>query len=1543
MSETTTTTTTTVSPDATTPSTPSSSFAYIKKAKLMLCDNNIATRCNALKGMYILCDERDIISYMFKHRYDILIVRELEGTASSSEEKLLALHLIEKIIDVAPELVSKDIANSLAAVGSYKKDECRIQALATLRKLTLKNPDVVSKTFGFITLSNAVLDKECKNLKASIILTMLQLADSPKIRNVFPYRNIIMHMYAPLLQIDAPNAEETLKNWENAAHNVEIMLRTYSGIYLLTSNVTNGLSAIVNLLCQPVDVKLKHIILKLLSRVISFHTTKIKSSYKNGKKDNYNGSNELRNNKSSSSFFLDDSDDDDFSMPSNLDNVDKQMKKNKNNAGDDEMNEILQQYWTRDVNDLRGKNMLDTYHGVLLLAFFHVGLVPVLLDVASSFDNEDVSILANSVLATYINCSEQILSRNQNKQIISMTSMIQRMQQMNSNNNNNNNMISNIDSMNIQNMRSMSLLKSLSYKTGLGIYRSQIINTHYMMNMNTFFNLANNIRISNRSVDPAFKLIGETQRQDCLCVQTTNGVLTPGDHKQIGYYIKQKKNMAKSYSTVEDQLKKSRVIQTKEVFDWSWLDVAGLFDGSLQNQKHLKTTMRSHGKFIKRVAGFYRVTGDSKAYFARLNWAQEHMPYVSILTKLMGLLMESDHGIEFIEDDRRGKILMQIVAELTALTENKPLASRESNASNSSRGGSSRVIARHSEKLPEFFFSRYNINKTMVREYFTLIGFLSSTMKGEQKLTETGLFKIGTILAMNSKFDYISRLLISNIDITRVGTPAQNAYVDNILGNALMKPSVVSTDLMVHTLYVIGWSLLSRAANSSIWGMEKLHQMLESPFTECVKVSLDILNRVLKISADDSNLKMFIELLENNKHVQNDKEKAKKYFELFSENNLLCKILSLESGFKYAKSVGWLDFILLKYKEIPAIHNDSFVFDREIDMFNSFMPDDVLNAAQPPDIESLLEETAKENSSDSFGSRLSFDKKNKERPTPFEFTGPWTQKDGDRGYASKTLNWFTRLPWHINTVVTDKHGQVNIDSDSTYNCKNGYLSSLSHDNGNFLVIESIFLDEYGNRTSIEVKESKSISVNLRIGLYEIDNDGFLHLNSNASRNIHSISAGNGNNSSGGGNNNDSPNGNSNNNNTTGMVRNTRSSFTSIEDMPMIAQIKESRRNLMGGRPSSPSTAKNRLRSQSSSLDDDSFGEDDEGYVETMETLSLSTLEKHLEQLKLSEDILAEYESCRNIQIDHNHGQWYLSYVAEDRMWHLTGISFYVSLKPGLDLHVAFPTHIIEGLCRTGKGLEFLFDNIIDFETLCKNAFDQNVNLKNQRFALWTIGYMGCSDDGLEHLTNFNRRNAIKELLALATTSKYISVRSTCLYVIGLMSSFKGARTALRLNGWDMADQEYTSSCLPTNSKAYFNLNFSNSGEKNKTVNSDVTMEAEEEEKKLIEKKALLSSSPNFNLLYTSLIELTNPLSSKAALKKVKELRTKHPNLFSSPDMFLASYEILSTYRFQLHVRRYIHDIFKIGLENFSKLEKNGGIADGVKIEKIEEVEEDGGV
>ena len=120
------------------------------------------------------------------------------------------------------------------------------------------------------------------------------------------------------------------------------------------------------------------------------------------------------------------------------------------------------------------------------------------------------------------------------------------------------------------------------------------------------------------------------------------------------------------------------------------------------------------------------------------------------------------------------------------------------------------------------------------------------------------------------------------------------------------------------------------------------------------------------------------------------------------------------------------------------------------------------------------------------------------------------------------------------------------------------------------------------------------------------------------------------------------------------------------------------------------------------------------------------------------------------------------------------MSFYVSLKPGLDLHVGFPNHLIEGLCKTEGGIELLMKEVISCEKLCKNAFDETDDLKRQRFALWTIGYMASSESGFA-IINSMECDALGEVIRLATTSRYMSVRGTCLYILGLMSSFKKTR------------------------------------------------------------------------------------------------------------------------------------------------------------------------
>ena len=817
----------------------------------------------------------------------------------------------------------------------------------------------------------------------------------------------------------------------------------------------------------------------------------------------------------------------------------------------------------------------------------------------------------------------------------------------------------------------------------------------------------------------------------------------------------------------------------------------------------------------------------------------------------------------------------------------------------------------------------------MVREYFTLIGYLSSTMKGEQKLNDAGFFQVATKLAFNSDFDYISRLLISNVDISRRGTPAQNAYFDNIVAETLNKDTTVSISLLVHTLNAIGWSLLSGTANSTSWGLEKLYQALNSCFSDCVDVSIDVLNHILGGKSSLTSIRLLIELLKSDTELQPLNEKCMKYFEALScRGHILKYIISLDAGLAYAESIGWINMILEKYKgnnqqsgstenedgSILSVIDDAFISKCEASVLRSLMPDEFLKFPEPDASVSHDENPTTE----SYYTIPSLDEKTSVTPVPYEFIGPWIQRDGDRAYASKTVDWFSRFPWHLNTVTHDNFGKANITSVCTYRCRYGHLSSLSDDNTNHIVLESVFLNEYGQQTTIEIKENNAVSVKLQIGDYEIDTYGFLKLNASALRKVRAISI-------------DSDNGGAQSSsntlqshgsqslNTPVSFRNARSSFNSVEDIPSIAQIKESRRHLVGGRPASPSSNMNSLN-----LDDDSFG-DDEEYVPDVITFSKATLEQYLQTLQISEDKLESDAACRSLHLNHARGQWYLTYDLERKIWHITGISFYLRLKPGLDLHVPFPNHILQGLCKTENGLKVMLRDVVDYDTLCRDAFKSVCGPRKQRLALWILGYILSSENGLNYVFAQENPNAIEELVKLSETSPYMSLRSTCLNVLGLVASSSPVVRGILLDyGWDSANHVDSTCILPINIEKYFGLStFENSPTCTSEGYGEVIDKYGESIVRVNDPTEDSDYKANGNrakihLLRSSLIELTNPLSSKDALKKVKELRSKHSSLFSSSNTFLLSYELLSRYRFQLHVRRYVHDIFKIGLGAFSK-------------------------
>lgn len=65
--------------------------------------------------------------------------------------------------------------------------------------------------------------------------------------------------------------------------------------------------------------------------------------------------------------------------------------------------------------------------------------------------------------------------------------------------------------------------------------------------------------------------------------------------------------------------------------------------------------------------------------------------------------------------------------------------------------------------------------------------------------------------------------------------------------------------------------------------------------------------------------------------------------------------------------------------------------------------------------------------------------------------------------------------------------------------------------------------------------------------------------------------------------------------------------------------------------------------------------------------------------------------------------------------------------------------------------------------------------------LWAIGHIGSTDTGLELL---NKHNMVARISELAHTSRKLSIRGTCLYILGFFSRTRGGERQLRDLGFD---------------------------------------------------------------------------------------------------------------------------------------------------------------
>ncbi|MEQ2283365.1 hypothetical protein AMECASPLE_010495, partial [Ameca splendens] len=117
-------------------------------------------------------------------------------------------------------------------------------------------------------------------------------------------------------------------------------------------------------------------------------------------------------------------------------------------------------------------------------------------------------------------------------------------------------------------------------------------------------------------------------------------------------------------------------------------------------------------------------------------------------------------------------------------------------------------------------------------------------------------------------------------------------------------------------------------------------------------------------------------------------------------------------------------------------------------------------------------------------------------------------------------------------------------------------------------------------------------------------------------------------------------------------------------------------------------------------------------------------------------------------------------------------------------NVYLPVHLYGQLVHDKTGCHLLeTQNVVpDLSyTVRSPMLDTWEGVKQLKAALWALGHIGSSNWGLNLL---QEENVIPDILALAQHCEVLSVRGTCIYVLGVISKTKQGCEVLKQYGWD---------------------------------------------------------------------------------------------------------------------------------------------------------------
>jgi hypothetical protein len=207
--------------------------SFLKKLHDRLIKYDSVFRIYGFRAIRHLLKTPALIDVMLSQNIHYIVIESFERDGDYLHERMQAIRLIRKCVEISPASVSLGFVRSLVAISSDSGDKFRRLAVDTLCDLAIKNPAVVAEADGIRTLFDLTLQPDCPEMIAPIIVSMLFLYNSPVTRRYVQFQDHLGSLISPFTDYDSSSAEAK-QHLSSARVALVTLTRSWGGLHALS-------------------------------------------------------------------------------------------------------------------------------------------------------------------------------------------------------------------------------------------------------------------------------------------------------------------------------------------------------------------------------------------------------------------------------------------------------------------------------------------------------------------------------------------------------------------------------------------------------------------------------------------------------------------------------------------------------------------------------------------------------------------------------------------------------------------------------------------------------------------------------------------------------------------------------------------------------------------------------------------------------------------------------------------------------------------------------------------------------------------------------------------------------------------------------------------------------------------------------------------------------------------------------------------------------------------------------------------------------------